>query len=719
MLRYIFSIFTWVLLLLLAGTTMAAEPMPVGGYVGVNGKQYHFFNNKTYNRFKVSDGSGAILESEKTPIIKYFAGFPTEKKISGVMSDPTNNAIHYFFFDDGTYATYQDGEGIDKVLYTGSIKDKWSFIKGRGVAAILNSPKRKGETYFFFKDGTYSNYDFVKDAELYNAKVTAKWVGWPKNGTIVGAINHPFDKKSAYIFFGNGTYGRYKFGIGNENELFLYFRGYESFKEDLMSSVLDSIRWIYNSTNIADGESKNLITASSITVPTNYINSGNANGIVLTLNGKYFSDQSIFSVSSSNESLLRLEPLYRNRFEVMGKPGLAEIIITRKIDNFVMKRLVVLIEEGAKAAISSKQIFNAKIHNVRNFRFNRGSEGHPRYIYANGEMQAPIYIELEVEDKITGDLVEVSDITADGSFIKLYDLHTGPEKNKKSYLGWGSSEGANYDKHWRVSRARSEFDLGGYTLPSQQPMAEAEQDEPASAASAAGNFLNRYTYYVTTTEAVDKIICANVGDVYHSCENGQDEFAKIISITKKSYSLEDFIVTGNYFSSSFNPLKVRFIKLTPRSGFYVRKIKDNGLLKYDGDRLVMQGAKDNLLERWAVAELGPQFYLKTNVWYAVKLGMNNVNLSIPYFEENKGWQAFQTPTLNTDDGGLYLIESSKDGRVDNYKRAPYNGSANPSYNDGTSTQYEKNIEGWDRYGNPFIIYLRSTGGWDLNIYSLP
>ncbi|WP_279487839.1 hypothetical protein [Aeromonas veronii] len=716
MVKYIFSLLNGLALLLLAGTAMAAELMPVGGLVGFNGKQYHFFNNETYSRFKVSDDNGALLEGKNLPTIKNYPGFPKGKKISGVMSDPTNNTIHYFFFDDGTYGTYQFGEGKDKILSIDGIEKKWSFIKGRKISAIINSPKNNGRVYFFFKDGKYSDYDFLSDAELYNAKIAESFSGWPKNGTLVGAIKHPFDKVSAYFFFNNGTYGRYNFGIGNER--FLYIRGYESFKEDLMSSVLDSIRWIYNSTHIADSESKNLITASSITVPTNYINSGNGNGIVLTLNGKYFANQSIFSVRSSNESLLRLEPVYRNRFEVMGKPGLAEIIITRNIDDFVVKRLVVLIEEGAKAAIFSKQIFNEKIHNIRNFRFNRGSESRPRYIYANGNMQAPIYIELEVEDKNTGDLVEVSDITADGSLINLYDLHTGPDKNKQSYLGWESSEGANYDKHWRVSRARSEFDLGGYTLPSQQPMAEAEQDEPASAASAAGNFLNRYTYYVTTTEAVDKIICANVGDVYHSCENGQDEFAKIVSITKKSYSLEDFIVTDNYFSSSFNPLKVRFIKLTPKSGFYVRKIKDNGLLKYDGDRLVMQGAKDTMLKWGFFAEKGPQYYLKTNVWYAVKLGMSNVNLSIPYFEMNKGWQAFQTPALNTDDGGLYLIESSKDGRVDNYYFAPYNGSANPSYNDGTSTQYDKNIEGWDRYGNPFIIYLRSKG-WDLDIYNHP
>ncbi|MFM5870709.1 hypothetical protein ACET6Z_05510 [Aeromonas veronii] len=693
MVKYIFSLLNGLALLLLAGTAMAAELMPVGGLVGFNGKQYHFFNNETYNRFKVSDDNGALLEGENLSTIENYPGFPKGKKISGVMSDPTNNIIHYFFFDDGTYGTYQFGEGKDKVLSIDGIEKKWSFIKGRRVAAILNSPISKGETYFFFKDGTYSNYDSLNDTELYNAKITENWREWPKNGTIVGAINHPFDKNTAYIFFGNGTYGRYKFEIGNRR--FLYFRGYESFKEDLMSSVLDSIRWIYNSTHIADGESKNLITAYSITVPTNYINSGNENGIVLTLNGNYFANQSIFSVRSSNESLLRLEPVYRNRFEVMGKPGVAEIIITRKVDNFVVKRLVVRIQNGAQVAISSKQIFNEKIHMVRNLRLNRSNEGYTQYIYANGNMQAPINIELEVVDKATGDLVEVFDITADGDLINLYDINSGPD-GKHSYLGWEGSAGDKYNKHWRVSRVRSEFDLGGYNPPSQQPMVESEHDEPAGTASAALNVVNRYTYYITTTEVVNKSVCVNVGNAYYSCENGENEFVKITSLPRKSYSLKDFQVVSKFFYNNHNPLKVRLIKLTPKNGVSIWKIKDQGLLKYDSDRLVLQGTSSGTKDK--------TYY--TSAWYAVKLGLNNVNLFIPYFEGD--WTKYQTPLLDTDDGSLYLIESSKVGTT-----------ADPSYINGNETKYVKNIEGWDRFGNPFVIYLRPNDSWNIDIYEIP
>jgi hypothetical protein len=240
-------------------------------------------------------------------------------------------------------------------------------------------------------------------------------------------------------------------------------------------------------------------------------------------------------------------------------------------------------------------------------------------------------------------------------------------------------------------------------------MAEADQDEPASTASAEGDMVNRYTYYVTTTEVADKLICANVGDVYYTCENGQDEYAKINSIHKRSYSYDDFIASASNFSTSYTPLNVHFIKLKPRSGFYIRKIKEQGQFKYDGDRLVMQGAKNTAMDS----------HLRSNVWYVVKPGLNNVNLSIPYFDYV--WKVYKTPVVNTDDGNLYIIESSKDG--DNFNVADMingsKGTANPSYNNGTDTTYVKDIEGWDRHGNPFVIYLRDKGFWYLNIYENP
>jgi hypothetical protein len=722
-LRYISPLLKCFALLFLAGTTMAEENMPVGGFFGSNGKQYHFFDNQTYNSFKLSDGNGVFLYGKSRPTIENFPGFPQGKKLSGVMSNPINNKVHYFFFDDGTYGRYQLGDGKDEMLAVDNIEWNWNgWPKEKKIAALINHPSDSLTSYIFFQDGTYGRYNYESDKISYIQNVKGQWNGFPAETPIIGALNHPFDKKTIYFFFKNGTYGRYQLG-GGKDEM-LYIRGYTYFNDDLMSSVLESIEWIHNDNNIADSEGKNIITASTITVPTNYINAWQWNGIVLTLNGKDFDSQNTFSMSSSNEALLRLDPLINNAFEVMGKPGVAEIIITRNIDKFVVKRLVVKIEDRAQTSVSIKSVFNKDHHKITSIRINRGSEGRYRNIYANGNMQAPINIELEVQDKATGVLVEVLDMTANDNLINLYDLHTGPGKNNQSYLGWGGSEGDNYDKHWRVSRDRNDFDLATYNaLSSQQPMAEADQDEPASTASAGGDMVNRYTYYVTTTEAADKIICANVGDVYYSCENGQDEFSKINSITKKSYSYGDFIDSSTYFSSSFKPIKIRLIKLTPRSGFYIKKIKDQGKLKYDGERLVMQGAK-NTIQTSSFSfgdEAGFHNGMRSNVWYAVKPGLENVSLSIPYLD--RGWSVYNTPALNTDDGSLYLIESSKDGtipvtwgdrlNVNNWS------TANPSVNNGKDTTYVKDIEGWDRYGNPFVIYLRDKGSWDLNIYNLP
>jgi hypothetical protein len=708
-LRYISPLLKCFALLFLAGTTMAEENIPVGGFVGSDGKQYHFFNNQTYNSFKLSDGNGVLLEGKSLSTIKNFPGFPQGKKLSGVMSNPTDNKLHYFFFDDGTYGTYQLGGGVNKMLSIDRIEGKWSFLQGKKIAAIIERTRDKSRKYIFFKDGTYASFRFGQN-DVYYGSSKERWPGWPEEVSILGAINHPFDKNTAYLFFDNGTYGRYQFEIGNEK--IRYLRGDAYFNDDLMSSVLESIEWMYNNNNIPDGDGKNIITASSITVPTDYINTGQWSGIALALNKNLIDDQNTFSMRSSNEALLRVNPVYKNGFQAMGVPGVAEIIITRNIDKFVVKRLVVKIEKNAKTSVSIKPVFNKDHHKITNIRINRGGEGRYRNIYANGNMQAPINIELEVEDMATGVLVEVLDMTANDNLINLYDLHTGPGKYNQSYLSWGGSEGVNYDKHWRVSRDRNEFDLATYNaLPSQQPMAEADQDEPASTASAGGDMVNRYTYYVTTTEAADKLICANVGDVYYSCENGQDEYAKINSIHKRSYSYNDFMASASNFSINYKTLNVRFIKLKPRSGFYIRKIKEQGLFKYDGDRLVMQGAKNTAMDS----------HLRSNVWYVVKPGLNNVNLSIPYFDDY-GWKVYNTPVVNTDDGNLYIIASSKDGgdfimpdMIINGRK----GTANPSYYNGTDTTYVKDIEGWDRYGNPFVIYLRDKGSWDLNIYENP
>jgi hypothetical protein len=351
---------------------------------------------------------------------------------------------------------------------------------------------------------------------------------------------------------------------------------------------LTALTWYRSSVITSD-----LMTQFGVATPNTYINTENKSGFYFHVNGQSLKYSTRFyaelDVNESDPSVLKWRS-DRGDFEILGL-GKAKIIFKDKIRREDVKSFMVIVKGSGEVEFLDDSKYNPLIHNIKNVNVKVATENNnPFQIYANGLMQAPVYVEVAVQNKITGNWVELSDIktTSGNSLVYFYDYNLGPQKGVGSFLdidNKGISSGF-YSADWKVSRFKNEFEntmpMSGYSDSSTSPELSSQENKLR-----AGYFdgLNRYVYYVTSERSNNsKKLCVRVGDnvngddYYHySCSNSHDEFISIHAAPAKHYNINADFHYKEELETVDGGVDVIIHTLTPTArGHKIVKIENTG-----------------------------------------------------------------------------------------------------------------------------------------------
>ncbi|QUM86838.1 hypothetical protein [Moritella sp. 28] len=171
-------------------------------------------------------------------------------------------------------------------------------------------------------------------------------------------------------------------------------------------------------------------------------------------------------------------------------------------------------------------------------------------IYANGKMQAPVVVELEIKNKSDKSLVCISDIANNKSLIRFYDMTIGPINGRGSFVSLDGDVGDDYSENWKASREKNDFSnvmssYSDYSL----LIDDTTLEHPTTNGNCTNSGLNTFIYYVTSNEGSHlKQLCATVGEVGDSCpyDSGIIEFASVRAMTAPIYNKSDFIESNQF-----------------------------------------------------------------------------------------------------------------------------------------------------------------------------
>ncbi|MUH97700.1 hypothetical protein GNP63_14275 [Aliivibrio fischeri] len=184
---------------------------------------------------------------------------------------------------------------------------------------------------------------------------------------------------------------------------------------------------------------------------------------------------------------------------------------------------MLLISNISYAETLVAEYFDPSVHQVYNVKIGEITNINERYkIYANGLMQAPIDVELDIMSNIGERVVLKNLIYKDGK--PLINIYLKSYGNQNGVL----SEDQEHISGWKISKIRNQYDnvLDGQ-----------EYDNNNDGSSS--NYSMFYATSVSTSP--NELFCVKAGS-YDSCKDELDSYANVTAISPRIYTSSDFQV---------------------------------------------------------------------------------------------------------------------------------------------------------------------------------
>ncbi|WP_027706704.1 hypothetical protein [Zooshikella ganghwensis] len=188
--------------------------------------------------------------------------------------------------------------------------------------------------------------------------------------------------------------------------------------------------------------------------------------------------------------------------------------------------------------------------------------GQPYQIYANGKMQAPVYVKIKAIDSETRKPVVIpNDELISATY--LFDKQTGINLTYKNYF---SNE---HDANWIYSATQNQYQ---HTVPRSAGYAVSAVNSTSISVYRnrhIGQGWSQLTYWVSSKEThYSKNICVEIamndGNNINSCDTLYDEFATLNAIDALHYRADDFTFSFHYLKKT-DSWYVGYWQLTPKN----------------------------------------------------------------------------------------------------------------------------------------------------------